>query len=584
MVFASRGYKIFEKIENIKAFLKEQSQIYQEEMDFYFLGFATFCNRHGENNFKKIHLLNLFDKDANYIAKVDIKQIYRVELCKKKERENLPFKVELIPQADTTLMATLIPKVKVEYYGKLKVDIYQELYRAMILEGYFVGIRESKQLESQIDILIEKLKFRSITSKITLKVASGVASIEGKSEKLEIYHKMQDESAICDLQTKFTPKVCLKAVHKGDLLLDYTKAIKGRIGRDLKGHILPAKSIQSHQIKSDLSIVALEDSAHIKFCARKDGFLKEIAPFYFIIDDELNTNKQETANLFKILKIDGLTHFDSKIEAKIAYIKSHKGNVKADIVVIDVLEKGIVEAKIAYVESMLGGKIVADYIYVKNVRSYNEIYFRYSLVVDNILGEHNLFECNPAKFAFNKKDRTEYLVLKKQLQVNIKHLRKRMDEVYTFLFTMQNKVHKITYTLQGKSIPKNLQNIVDQYDKSLKNYQKLLEEYRDIVNINYHNERLLRNIDKAVLEAKVIIRGEIGSAETMIRFKFYNNEQEEFLRVLFNKENPERFFEVVEDNNRFKIRASENYDEKQCDWIAEFFPKEDFTNLTPKAS
>ena len=92
------------------------------------------------------------------------------------------------------------------------------------------------------------------------------------------------------------------------------------------------------------------------------------------------------------------------------------------------------------------------------------------------------------------------------------------------------------------------------------------------------------NIDKAVLEAKVIIRGEIGSAETMIRFKFYNNEQEEFLRVLFNKENPERFFEVVEDNNRFKIRASENYDEKQCDWIAEFFPKEDFTNLTPKAS
>ena len=279
-----------------------------------------------------------------------------------------------------------------------------------------------------------------------------------------------------------------------------------------------------------------------------------------------------------------LTHFDSKIEAKIAYIKSHKGNVKADIAVIDVLEKGIVEAKIAYVESMLGGKIVADYIYVKNVRSYNEIYFRYSLVVDNILGEHNLFECNPAKFAFNKKDRTEYLVLKKQLQVNIKHLRKRMDEVYTFLFTMQNKVHKITYSLQGKSIPKNLQNIVDQYDKSLKNYQKLLEEYRDIVNINYHNERLLRNIDKAVLEAKVIIRGEIGSAETMIRFKFYNNEQEEFLRVLFNKENPERFFEVVEDNNRFKIRASENYDEKQCDWIAEFVPKEDFTNLTPKAS
>ncbi|STP02281.1 hypothetical protein [Helicobacter canadensis] len=127
----------------------------------------------------------------------------------------------------------------------------------------------------------------------------------------------------------------------------------------------------------------------------------------------MNAKKQETANSLKILKINGLTHTDSRIEAKIAYIKSHKGNIKADMVVINVLEKGIVEAKVAYVESMLGGKIIADYVYVKNIRSYNEIYFRHSLVVDNILGEHNLFEYNPTKFAFSKKDRAEYLVLKK---------------------------------------------------------------------------------------------------------------------------------------------------------------------------
>ena len=50
MVFASRGYKIFEKIENIKAFLKEQTQIYQQEMDSYFLGFATFSRHHEKNN------------------------------------------------------------------------------------------------------------------------------------------------------------------------------------------------------------------------------------------------------------------------------------------------------------------------------------------------------------------------------------------------------------------------------------------------------------------------------------------------------------------------------------------------------
>ncbi|WP_258554452.1 FapA family protein [Helicobacter canadensis] len=72
-------------------------------------------------------------------------------------------------------------------------------------------------------------------------------------------------------------------MHKGDLLLDYTKAIKGHIGRDLKGEILSIKPIKSHQIRNDSSIVALEDSTHIKFCARKDGFLKEIAPFILLL-------------------------------------------------------------------------------------------------------------------------------------------------------------------------------------------------------------------------------------------------------------------------------------------------------------
>lgn len=578
MLFASRGYRIFEKIGDVKSLLKEQSQIHQEEMDFYLLDFITLCSRQGEDNFKSISTLNLFDKDTNYIAKVDIKQLYKIEMCKKKERENPPFKIELMPQVDTILMATLIPMVRIERYERLKSDIYQELYRAMLLEGYLIGIREFNELNLQIDAFIENLKAHSIAPKITFKVASGVASCEGESEKLEIYHKMQDESAACDLRTKFIPKICLKAVHKGDLLLDYTKAIKGHIGRDLKGEILSIKPIKSHQIRNDSSIVALEDSTHIKFCARKDGFLKEIAPLYFIIDDELNAKKQETANSLKILKINGLTHTDSRIEAKIAYIKSHKGNIKADMVVINVLEKGIVEAKVAYVESMLGGKIIADYVYVKNIRSYNEIYFRHSLVVDNILGEHNLFEYNPTKFAFSKKDRAEYLVLKNKLQVSLKHLRKRMDEVYTFLLAMQSKVHKIVYDFQDKTIPKSLQNILDQYDKSLKNYQDLLEEYRDIVNINYHNERLLENIDKAILGAKVVICGEIGEAETIIRFKFYNNEEEVLLRALLSKENPARFFEVIEDNNRLKIQALEDYDDKQRDWIAEFFPRENLVS------
>lgn len=109
------------------------------------------------------------------------------------------------------------------------------------------------------------------------------------------------------------------------------------------------------------------------------------------------------------------------------------------------LEKGSVEAKVAYINSTLGGKIIADYIYIKDVRSYNEIYPRFSLVVDNILGEHNTFELNPSKFAFTRRDRIEYVMLSDQIKIRLRHLKKQMDEVYAYLLASQGKAHKIQH-------------------------------------------------------------------------------------------------------------------------------------------
>ncbi len=573
MLFAPRGYEVFENIEDIKALLQEQSEIYQEEADFYLLDSKTLCSRQDENDFKEISSLNIFNKNSNYISKIDIKQVYKVELCQKSQKEKLPFGIELISEQNTILNATLTSNINMKYYEGLKSDLYQELYRKMILDGYLVGIREYSQLDLQINAFISALKDNGIALQMTLKVAFGVPSVEGKNEKLEIYHEMQDEDNVGNLQTKFIPKVCLKAVYKGDLLLEYTKPYKGHIGRDLKGEFLPINPISSHSIQADLGITILEDSQHIKLVAKKDGFFKEIAPFCFIVDDALNTKKQEINHSLKILNID-LTHSHSKIEADIAYINSHKGNIKANVVVVDVLEKGVVEAKVAYVESMLGGKIIADYIYIKNVRSYNEVYFQYSLVVDNILGEHNLFECNGARFCYNKKDRLEYMMLKNQLQTHTKHLRKQMEETFNFLLTMQNKMHKIHKIYHQQTIPKNIQNFLNQYDHHLKNYQKLLEEYKDIINLNYHNDTILKKIDEMALKAKILICGEIGEAETMVRFKVYNQEREHVLKASLNKDNPAKLFEVIKKDDYPKLQTKDAYEETQRSWIEEFFPNE----------
>lgn len=579
MVFVSRGYEIFENVSNISQLLEEQKEVYGEEIDFYLLAYETFYSKHNENQFKYVHNNNVFNKNSNYIANIDIKQVYKIEICRKKDKEKIPFSFQLIEQQDTLLRASLECRGGIAYYEGMKFDIYQELYKTMILEGYFIGIREYNKLSSQIDLFVRNIKENNPIYRVFLDIGSGVANLEGKSEELKIYHTMQDINFNHQKSEGFIPKVSIKVVRKGDLLFDYIKPTKGHIGRDLKGNILPIAPVSIHDIQVDSSIVALEGISNIKFHARKDGFLKEIRPYSFIVDDELDAKKREVDNSIKVLNIDGLTHSDSKIQADVAYIGSHRGNIQAQKVVIDVLERGAVEAKVAYINSSLGGKIIADYVYIKNLHSYNEIYFRKCLVVDNVAGEHNIFECNPARIAFAKKDRVEYMMLEKQLQTKIKHLRKRMDEIYTYLLISQGKVHKILQDNSIEQLPKNLRSVVEQYEKSLNTYQKLLLEYSDIVNLNYANKTRLKSIDEMALGARIIIRGNFPNGESLIRFNLYEgNSVQKTLKATLNQQNLYRLFEVASKDGRFRVANSSEYNPKYCDWISEFFPRENEKN------
>ena len=158
MVFVSRGYEIFENVSNISQLLEEQKEVYGEEIDFYLLAYETFYSKHNENQFKYVTNNNVFNKNSNYIANIDIKQVYKIEICRKKDKEKSPFSFQLIEQQDTLLRASLECRGGIAYYEGMKFDIYQELYKTMILEGYFIGIREYNKLSSQIDLFVRNIK------------------------------------------------------------------------------------------------------------------------------------------------------------------------------------------------------------------------------------------------------------------------------------------------------------------------------------------------------------------------------------------------------------------------------------------
>ncbi len=593
MAFTPKGYKVFNDVKNLRNLLLQERKNFGEEIDFYLLDFRTFYSKKGENKYKPVNDIGLFNKNANFTANIDIKQLYKIEICKKSEKPARTFGIKLVPNENTTLHAVLLCNNQIKHHEELKSEIYQELYKTMILQDYLIGIREYGKLTMQIDAFINGLIRGKISPKTILTIGTGVANAEGKDGEVKIYQNLQTEILNKESQEVgvFAPRICMQAVRKGDELFEYIKPVAGRVGRNLKGEILTIKPVKANAVSVDASIRAREDVDRIKFQAGKDGFFKEIKPLCFIISDELNTKqsaskKQDEATentpktptpSSKALNIEGQTHSKSKIQTDTAFIGSHRGAIKAHTVVIDVLEKGSVEAKVAYINSTLGGTIMADYIYIKDVRSYNEIYPRYSLVVDNVLGEHNTFELNPAKFSFMRRDRLEYVMLSDQIKIRLRHLRKQMDEIYSYLLASQGKVHKIQHDQEEKPnepLPKNLQSIVEQYEKALEHYKEHLVEYNEIVNLYYTNEVRLKSIDEGALSAKMMIRGNPPAAETMIKFKAYTGNREETLKTILSQEAPAHFFEVIKDGDFFRLRSNKDFDLSLLSWIDEMRPQQ----------
>lgn len=574
MRFAPKGFKTFNDVSNLKNLLIEQRKQFQCEIDFYLLEVKTIYAKKGENKYKSIADVGIFNKNSNYISNITIRQLYKIEICKKEEKPARTFGFKLFPGENTTLRAILLCNNQMKFHKDIKSEIYQELYKTMILQGYLVGIREYGKLALQIDKFIQDLENKKIAPKTILNIGVGVASKEGKDGDIKIYHELKSENEIngeeCSGE-EFVPKLCINAVRKGDLLFEYIKPIMGNVGRDLKGEMIPIRQIVENAPKIDSTIRLREDTQIIKYQAGKDGFLKEKVPLGFGIVDELDM-KQPKDGGAKTLNMGGSTHSSSKITTDIAYIDSHRGSIKANVAVIDVLEKGVVEAKVAYINNTLGGTIIADYIYIKEVRSYNEIYPRYSLVVDNIVGEHNTFELNPTKFAFSRRDRVEYVMLSDQIRIRLRHLRKLMDEVYSYLLASQGKTHKIKQDNKDEKLPKNLQSIVEQYDKSLERYQQYLEEYREIANLYYTNEVRLKNIDEAALKTKMIVRGEISEAETIVKFKVYNGNREELLKMVLSKEAPAKLMEVIKDGDFYRLKSEDSYEPNYLQWIEKLKP------------
>ena len=125
-----------------------------------------------------------------------------------------------------------------------------------------------------------------------------------------------------------------------------------------------------------------------------------------------------------------------------------------------------------------------------------------------------------------------------------------------------------------EKLPKNLQSILDQYERVLEQYKQLLVEYHDIINLYHTNEVRLKNIDEGALLAKMMVRGSISEAETMVKFKAYASKHEETLKTILSQSAPARFFEVIKDGDFFRLRTDNTFNPELTNWMEEMRPKQ----------
>ncbi len=564
----------FNRIDNIPLFLQQKEEELGVKLDFDLLDTRTVCIKNDDNIPKLVTDTRIFNKDSNYTADVVIKQLHTIDIYKFPETEK-EFYFELKEVPKYRLDAILTCRTPLVFHHTLKADIYHLLYKTMLLNGYLIKIREYKNLVLQINEFVKQVINDAHPTKVLLNVAVGVAPTPKKEESLNFCFDEKD-FAYSNISRTITTKNFLMTFKKGDLLFEYIKPIPSKAGRNLKGEkITLDEKIAPCPIKIKNGIHR-EDEVAIKFFAAQDGFLKEVGPYTYAISDNLVLSNSfdsiQEVQADKMVKINSVVDSKSTIYADFCFIAAHQGNVKAHTVVIDSLEKGKVEARFAFINASAGGVIKADYVYIKELRSSNQVYTRYSLVTDNIVGDFNILEVDPENFVFLHRDRLSYIRFVDEMRKKMRFFRQKMTNLRNYLFTSQSKAYAVKNQDRNKPVPKGYSDTLKQRDKTLKEYKEALKEYNNLVNLWYIGEKKLKDINEAAFHASVIIRGSSQGQETLLKFRSYEHEVERLFNTIVPQVNNALTFKIVKEGEIGHLRQTDIVETEYTEWIDKFNP------------
>ncbi|PZT48505.1 hypothetical protein B6S12_03255 [Helicobacter valdiviensis] len=577
-----------------------------QEYDYEILRITTHAKHKGNIRSFAYSELSHFNNGVEFLLYEEIYQTFEIRL-KQKEIKYFSW-CPITEEKALDLEAVLSLEEGLVYDEKIKDKLIQELYKEMVKEGLLVGIRILPIFLKQLDEIIEQIKTQEYPSSITFKVAKGIVGRESQMDKMVLKHPI--------FQTSQQEMYYEKPVQKDSLLFYYKRGIKGVKGRNLKGEILEtsAKNIHKNMPKILEGIYTKQTDEGYLAYAKQYGYLfksgNEFGVFNEIrlqeislkttgnlqanlkedislhirnfdkLQDSIGENIELCANSIQVdgnvgkssisahtIEVQGQTHLKTNIQAHNATLSNLKGSIKGEVVCVDSLENGKIKAKVAIVNQCMGGKIIADKIYIKNLKSYNEIYPKEELVIGEISGDMNLLEISTE----DKEGMCENEVILSQdineLRTKLQHLLLNMEHSYSYINKNQSNVFVLKNSLNGQKMPANIMNIIHKYEEILQKYKENLKEYQDLIRLIFHLEGKRQKIEDAIMDIKCVIMGMANGKDNLLRYKIKNANQKELRYMLDGTKYKYFSLNKLEDNGLFRLQKEEEYKENKIAWI-----------------
>lgn len=593
-----------------------RTNIALNELDFHLLAFST---QYRLENTEWIKIaekdLTLFEKDEVFLKEdLQIKQEYKIEIFHQTRQDKTANAIKLIANKNLTKIVAQINFNELKYHEKLAFELLQIIYKKMLKLKFLIGIRIF-DFKKELIRICNKHKKNTLNKTLQINVAKGVEPIQSQDEALVLLYKEKAKDYTIDEK-----RSGIIAVDENEVVLRYNKFKQGKEGKDLNLHTLKVIDANQNKIKfncSSLAFKTVEYEDYTEYLALKKGYVVEDQDKFdianllefnnkvdfkiigiiragldknvkinikFISDmqdavnsgvgiecEELNITGSVGSNTnlkATRMRVEGTTHTKSKIYAKEAYIKTHRGFAQADKLNIDLLEGGNIKAKEVRIKKSLGGVIEADRIYIEQLESNNSCVFYNNVVIEHFEGENNKFHTKIKKM---DKDYDQELL---KIKNEISSLHHKISKLKQYILSNKNNVLDIEKKVL--ELKNQGQNIPSQYEKFLKNFsiqnanlnklqnqEKELLEYRKKI----HDELLA--LEEDLFKAKFINKSGKWSDMNEIRFSllepkediFYSSSTKESAKFIALKK-------IIQNNQEYiEIDKKLDYEEKDIEWL-----------------